>query len=180
MACLYQLTFPNGKMYIGITKKKAEKRAQGHRSVAKTGGKAAVSEAIRKYETFECKTLVIAEIEYLRELEIKAIAAFNTLSPNGYNLSLGGDAPPAMNPEVAAKFIGNKFASREGKPKIIRSERYIAKLSESLKGNKNSVGNCHGIGNKNASGVRTEQHCQNIKDGIARARAKKLSLKEQT
>lgn len=177
MACLYQLTFPNGKKYIGITVKTAEKRAQGHRTVARSGGKAAVSEAIRKYEKFECKTLVIADIDYLKGLEVKVIASFGTLAPNGYNLSFGGDHSPFSNPDVAAKAKGNKFASREGKPRLVRSAAYLAKLSSALKGNKNSQGNSHGFGNKNATGPRTEIHRQNIKAGVARAKALRESNK---
>ena len=37
MACLYQLIFPNGKSYIGITKKTAEQRFKAHCLNAKNG-----------------------------------------------------------------------------------------------------------------------------------------------
>jgi len=175
MACLYQLTFPNDKRYIGITTHTAEVRARGHRTLARSGGKTAVSAAIRLYGDFKVETLVVAEIDYLRDLEIKVIAAFGTLAPDGYNLGLGGEIAPTLNPDVAAKHKGNKHASREGKPKIIRSEAYIKKLSASLKGNKNSLGNDHGIGNNNASGKRNAEQVQRIKDGVAAAKARRAN-----
>lgn len=93
MGCLYQIEFPNGKKYIGISKHSAEKRFAGHKKDSKDG-KLIVHNAIRKCGKENCKvvTLVVAnDIEYLKDLEIKAIAAFNTKYPNGYNCTKGGD-----------------------------------------------------------------------------------------
>lgn len=94
MGCLYQIEFPNAKKYIGITKFSAEKRFAGHFDGAEKGKKLLINNAIRKYGKENCKvsTLVISDdIEYLKDLEVKAIAAFNTRYPNGYNSTSGGD-----------------------------------------------------------------------------------------
>lgn len=92
MAYLYRLTSPSGKSYIGIAKDYRQ-RWQIHRYRAKRGHNSAIYSAIRKYkwESFSSEILVIGSFEYVKELEVKAIAAFNTLYPHGYNLTKGGD-----------------------------------------------------------------------------------------
>lgn len=125
MGCLYQLIFPNGKSYIGITKKTAKQRFGGHclNSVANfteyqngSVSKKVISDlqhgfdnsshlprptllgkAIREFgkENVIVRTLVIAnDMEFLKELEIKAIKRYRTLHSNGafstgYNMSKG-------------------------------------------------------------------------------------------
>lgn len=95
MGCLYQLTFPSGKSYIGITKHSASHRFGGHVKQATNGKKriGAVQRAINKYGAANIiiETLVRAEWTYLTELEPKAIAAFGTKYPGGYNLTDGGE-----------------------------------------------------------------------------------------
>lgn len=93
MACLYRITFPGGKSYIGITVMTAPQRFYRHASAAKKGSKLAVHAAIRKYGegTAKLETLAIASWEYVKELEKKVIAAFDTRPPRGFNLTDGGD-----------------------------------------------------------------------------------------
>lgn len=92
--CLYRLTFPNGKSYIGITKRTAEKRFAAHvwHSIGKKR-KYAVHSAILKFgaDSVVVETLAVAAWSDLAELEIKAIAEHGTRAPNGYNLTRGGD-----------------------------------------------------------------------------------------
>ena len=86
--CLYKISTPSGKSYIGITKNTAEKRFKQHqKSIMPIG------DAIRKYgDKVTLETLVISDSwEYLKELEIKAIAIFDTFSQNGYNCTKGGE-----------------------------------------------------------------------------------------
>jgi hypothetical protein len=125
MGCLYQLIFPNGKSYIGITKKTAEQRFQEHCLNSKNGitevpnqsskekditdkkygldnfGRlpwlTLLGKAIREFgkENVAIITLVIAsDMEFLKELEIKAISRYRTLDNygthhSGYNTSRG-------------------------------------------------------------------------------------------
>ena len=92
MGCLYQLTFQSGKSYIGITSKTLKRRLIVHKSHARTGRNMPLHKAIRKYDHFDSKMLVIADDwKYLCDLEKKAILAFDTVTPNGYNVSLGGE-----------------------------------------------------------------------------------------
>jgi hypothetical protein len=82
-------------MYIGISAKTADERWRRHLDRALGARpRGALSHAIKKYgpEDFKVETLVIAnDWDYLCDLERKAIAAFNTKSPNGYNLTDGGE-----------------------------------------------------------------------------------------
>lgn len=92
--CLYALTFPNGKKYIGITSGTLRRRVNLHRSHANTGRPGAVYNAIRKYgaQGFDALPLVVAsDWDYLCELEQKAIAAFGSMAPGGFNLTAGGE-----------------------------------------------------------------------------------------
>jgi group I intron endonuclease len=94
VGCMYRLTFPSGKAYIGITKEAARERFSEHAYDAKRGLKKAISRAFRKYgsEAVKLETLVIAsDWAYLCDLERKAIAAFGTKWPGGYNMTDGGE-----------------------------------------------------------------------------------------
>lgn len=107
MGCLYMLTSPSGKSYIGITSKTAEERFKKH--VEHAFGKrenGVIYSALRKYkaEAFQVKTLVIANNwEYLSDLEQKAIVAFGTRYPNGYNMTDGGEGTPGWVASDAAR-----------------------------------------------------------------------------
>lgn len=92
--CMYRMTFPNGKAYIGITCKTLEKRIAGHvnRTVSNIR-RNAVNHAIAKYgiENVAIEKLLIANYDYLKLAEIAAIRAFGTVCPNGYNVTAGGE-----------------------------------------------------------------------------------------
>ena len=88
---LYCLTFPNGKKYIGITSKTAQERFKRH---CDNSSKSIISRAVRKYGKDSVIMSVIAECdnwELLCLAEQEAIEKFNTIAPNGYNLTLGGE-----------------------------------------------------------------------------------------
>lgn len=95
MGTLYQLTSPVGKSYIGISSKTTEARWAKH--VEHACGKreaGAIYAAIRKYgpAAFTVRTLAIADDwNYLCDLERRAIVAFNSKSPHGYNITDGGE-----------------------------------------------------------------------------------------
>lgn len=100
---LYKVTSPSGKSYVGITSLDTDRRWKKHVSTAlgpdpEGRGCPALNRAIQKYgpQSFQVKALVIAEWDYLAELEPKAIAAYGTKAPNGYNLSDGGDGVPGV------------------------------------------------------------------------------------
>jgi len=91
VAYLYKITNTiNDLVYFGVTKDPVA-RMRGHAS-STTPTKSYLKNAIQKYgrDKFTLQILVKGTQAYCYELEKKAIEAFNTLSPNGYNLCSGG------------------------------------------------------------------------------------------
>lgn len=79
--------------------------------------------AIKKYgwEKFRIEVLCIVEESMVDEVEKKCISVFNTLSPNGYNISIGGCYAKAFkNP--ASEDLKQKL-KRAYKPSALRTER---------------------------------------------------------
>ena len=148
MGCVYQLAFPNGKSYIGMTVSDPRKRIWEHNYNAKIGSLLPVAQAIRKFgrEAVQFKVLVIAKgRDYLAQLERNAIRVFGTRKPNGYNLTDGGDGAPIGN----TYNLGKKWTAearlrasinRKGKP---TSPEGRANIARALIGNKYLVGNKH-------------------------------------
>ena len=90
MGLIYKLTSPEGKSYIGQTVQSFKKRMNGH-----VHGKSycrALKCAIDEYgfDNFEKQVLWEGENELISEKEKHYIKYFNTMHPNGYNLSSGG------------------------------------------------------------------------------------------
>ena len=113
---LYKLTFPNGKEYIGITKRTVNRRFAAHVSSARCANTTcAVHSAIIKYgeKNVNVETLLIANYKSLKEIEQKAIAVFGTLVPNGYNITRGGDSvSDSARSEESRKKIGDASRGR--------------------------------------------------------------------
>lgn len=108
MGCLYKLTSPSGKSYIGISHYGLEKRWAKH--VEHALGKrdaGALYGALRKYGTDAFIKEVLAEEDdwdKLCQMEIEAIKSYNTMSPNGYNITAGGEGT-----------VGRKISDQERK-----------------------------------------------------------------
>lgn len=86
----------NGKIYIGQTVQKLEERIRKHFSRAKTEiqYKYPLVNAIRKYgeNNFDYETIEIVDaLEKLNEREVYWIRYYNSISPNGYNATEGGE-----------------------------------------------------------------------------------------
>ena len=90
----------NGKCYIGQTTTTIEHRWGQHSSNHKNMGNMIICKAIRKYGKESFKIAELEEItkdskelliEELNKLEILYIKKENTLQPNGYNISVGGN-----------------------------------------------------------------------------------------
>jgi group I intron endonuclease len=136
MGQLYRLDFPNGKSYVGITTKTAEKRFKRHEyslRYAKVNGPALYS-AWRKHGAPTLVVLATVENEDLYETEKRAIAAYGTLYPGGYNLAEGGEAVGSKHPEVRAKMS----AALLGRRVYEISAEARAKMSASHLGMKSS------------------------------------------
>lgn len=90
---IYKVTFPNGKAYIGLTKNALNLRRNNHYFLAKRGSKSAFHLALSKYSGQETWEIIDSALDYeeLKFKEIIHISNYQTLAPNGYNLTVGGD-----------------------------------------------------------------------------------------
>lgn len=142
MYYLYQLTFSNGKAYIGQTVRNMNVRMAQHRTAANRGSNLPVHNAWRKYGEPSVSILLECDcVEQLHQAEIDMIRDCGSLVPNGYNLGLGGETAPSKTPEVAAKIAakakGRKIADTSAVSEGMRlkwsDEEYRQKVSDGLK-----------------------------------------------
>lgn len=142
MYYLYQLTFSNGKAYIGQTVRNMNVRMAQHRTAANRGSNLPVHNAWRKYGEPSVSILLECDcVEQLHQAEIDMIRDCGSLVPNGYNLGLGGETAPSKTPQVAAKIAakakGRKIADTSSMSEAVRikwqNEDYRQKVSDGLK-----------------------------------------------
>lgn len=144
MGCLYRITFPNGKAYLGITAKTAAQRFVAHVYDSARGHDVAMQRAIRKYgaESAKVETLVIADRwDYLCDLERRAIVAFGTKLPHGYNTTDGGDGTLGRVPTAAHR--ARVSAAHVGR---VRTPEHSANIAAAKRGKKLSAAHRAAIG----------------------------------
>lgn len=144
MACVYRISSPTGKSYIGATRKSAKGRYREHVRSANRGSCNKIHRAIRKYgpENMKVETLVIGDIDYCFELEQKAIKGFGTLAPSGYNLTSGGQGITGLADHVIrarAQSLKNTLAPLEKREEISRRVRKQYQNPEYKKAHANGV-----------------------------------------
>ena len=87
---IYKITnLDNGKIYVGRTQRTVKERFQGH-----CRAKSLLGRAIRAHGKDRFSIEILAECDDFNEaneLERRFIAEFHCKSPNGYNLTDGGD-----------------------------------------------------------------------------------------
>ena len=136
---IYKITcLINGKLYVGKTKQKLENRMAQHRHESKKGS-IGLGAAIRKYgwENFSVEVIETCLIENLTAREIFWIAELNSKSPNGYNLTDGGEGLVNPSDETRAKMSANRpDVSGENNPNYGKKTppEVCAKISASNKG----------------------------------------------
>jgi len=134
LTALYVIEFSNGKRYFGITNRNPADRWRDHLKASRKYDRR-ICRAIRKHGG-TLRVLVRGRPDYIKELEISAIAAFKTCDWQfGYNTALGGDLNPMdgrrHTPEAIAKIAA---ASRAR----VRRPESNAKTSATLRGRKHS------------------------------------------
>ena len=134
MGSIYKITNTvNGKAYIGQTIHDAVKgRINDHLNQTQNGSRM-IKRAIKKYgkASFTYEILHDGIIpEFLDDLEIEAITKFNTVAPNGYNLTTGGNSGGLPSEQTRRKIS----EALKGKP---LSEAHRRKISEANTGEKN-------------------------------------------
>ena len=91
MGLIYKITSPDGKIYVGQTNRTFHKRVLEHKNP--NSRCTVVSRAICKYGPDKMNFEIVEDdipVEQLNEKEMFYIIMFNSLTPNGYNLTAGG------------------------------------------------------------------------------------------
>lgn len=116
---LYRLDFSNGKSYVGVSEVGSSVRYRGHAKCSRMGSQNLVHKAWRKYGAPKLTVVAILERSELLLSEQRAVRAFNTMFPNGYNMTSGGEASKIFC-DVVRKKIGdaNRNPSAETRKKM--------------------------------------------------------------
>lgn len=140
---LYELLFPNDKVYFGITSLGVDKRWRGHIYSARGGSKLPVHRAIIKYGEANIirRILLVGERNFIRSLEIETIKAQKAQNRQfGYNVALGGDVSPMHVPDVAVRagasyrrFLKENPEYAAGKLAVLLSAESRAKANATIR-----------------------------------------------
>ena len=127
---IYKITNEvNGKVYIGQTTKTLQWRWKHHCNIK--SGCTYLKNALNKYgiENFIIEQIDSAETqEELNKKEVYWIEHYNSLVPNGYNLTTGGEHPAFTN--VTRKKLSE---SRKGKKPHAFDDNFKKKISDIAK-----------------------------------------------
>jgi predicted GIY-YIG superfamily endonuclease len=111
---VYRATSPSGKRYYGVSQQ-VESRWWQHRRDAAQGVHRPLAKAIAKYG-FEAMNFEILFTEYgedarqkCLDAEVSLIAKDNTMVPNGYNVTAGGDG--ASGVKVSESLVQQRIAA---------------------------------------------------------------------
>lgn len=127
MALVYIATSPSGKKYVGKTVWPFLKRKNCHLWHADNGSNFPIHRAIRKFGNnikWEIYKSGISE-EEANKLEIKLIKNLNTLGPNGYNCTVGGDGSSGFKHSFKTRSIMSLH--RKGKKFSVVHKKRISK-----------------------------------------------------
>ena len=142
MATIYKITNTcNGKAYIGQTTKDPTLRINDHLNCTQNGSRL-IKRAVEKYgrDTFIVEILHDGVFDFmLDDLERQAIKTHNTLVPNGYNLDSGGHVNKTLSAEHRAKISESLKGNKNNLGRKL-SDEHKKKISEVNKGNKNNLG----------------------------------------
>jgi|GEM_PF-1285040 len=127
----------NGKVYVGITTKTLSERIFAHVNRANVE-KSVFQRAIKKYGLSNFDFCVIDTANTKEELFKKEqlhIANLNSMSPVGYNLTIGGEGICKMTDQIRKKISQTKTGKSVAKLKgRVRSKEERIKISRSLNG----------------------------------------------
>lgn len=141
MGIIYRLTFPNGKVYIGMTVVSLRRRLYCHAFKARQESpKLAVHRAWKLHGEPVAEIIETVDATELAAAEKRQILSHNSFGPSGYNLTPGGEDSPmkvaATVEKVRAKALTPERIARNIEVHLgrKRSPETCRLLSESLKG----------------------------------------------
>jgi group I intron endonuclease len=138
MSIIYKVTNignnpENGKCYIGFSKRNLKNRKREHLSAAKKESLKIFHKAIKKwgFENFSWKILAVVENSLKETIEVKAIKVYNTLVPNGYNSTTGGEGGKEYSEETKRK-MSERHPNVRGKNNPNFGKRWTDKQRKEL------------------------------------------------
>lgn len=151
MYCLYKLTFPNGKCYIGITRQALKDRwLCGHGYKPKKGKRSIMDEAIKEYGWDNVIKEVLIDYSMTKteaaKKEKEYIKRYKSNDPDyGYNIMEGGfhaKVPQSVKDKISQSHKGNNYGRVGEKAPAYgmrHTEEARRKISESQLGEKNWI-----------------------------------------
>lgn len=149
--CLYKLTFPNEKCYIGITRQNLNARwLCGHGYKPKKGKTSIIDNAIKEFGWDNVIKEVLIDYSMTKEeaavAEIEYISKYNSNDPRyGYNIQEGGfnaPVPESVKKKISDSRKGHNYG-RVGKNApaygMKHSEEAKRKISEASRGENNWI-----------------------------------------
>ena len=122
-----------GKIYIGQTTHTLDKRIKGHIKESKIESNRPFMLSINKYgeDNFEFETIDSANnLDELNNKEIYWINFYNSVSPNGYNVTGGGQGKKMISTKELSKIISEGLKNSEKWQKTKNSEEYKLKMKK--------------------------------------------------
>lgn len=135
MGCVYLITSPSGKQYVGMTTRTVAERWAEHSEEARCGSDRFLHRAMRKYgvKAFNLDVLHQNEVEQvLHQLEMEEIFRRKTLAPSGYNMTEGGEGGRHCQ-AVRARMSRNQRTLRADPNAIYHTAEFREKLSVGIK-----------------------------------------------
>lgn len=99
---VYEIAFPSGKKYVGISIDPHRRLAEHIRVARKGSSNRPIYNAIRAHglDNLKWRVLLCCSVEFAKEMEIALISAWGTMVLGGYNVCFGGDIAPTKAPIV--------------------------------------------------------------------------------
>jgi group I intron endonuclease len=145
-----------GKIYIGQTTHTLDKRIKSHLKESKIDSNRPFMLSINEYGINNFVFEIIDSTDNLNELndkEIYWINFYNSVSPNGYNVTGGGQGKKMIKTEELSKRISNGLKNSEKWQEILKNDEYLKKRElnfiKSFKGKKFSSEHKEKIWEKN-------------------------------
>ncbi len=164
MGCVYLVrNLINDKKYIGKTIYKLEERKRGHKYETNRKSNKPFHNALRKYvfDVFEWEILFESDSEeILLRVEKIEILEYKTKTPNGYNLTDGGDGVSGATWKLSEETKRKIGDANRGK---VRTEEMKKRWSESHKGKTLPYSTVKKIANANRGKNRTEEFKQRMR-----------------
>jgi len=146
----------NNKVYIGQTTQRLEKRISSHIRESKIDKNRPFLSSINKYgvDSFTFEIIDSANnLDELNDKEIYWIDFYGSVSPNGYNITGGGQGKKMKTTKELSKIISEGLKNSKKWQETKNSEEYVKKIKESFigwnKGKKFSIEHKEKIWEKN-------------------------------